>query len=208
MSLNYEELNERQLVAETDEFTAERYRQFAALLPKTCFKILDVGCSTGRGGAELKRIRPLIQLHGFDCSEKRLAQLPEAYEGRHCGDVRKMPFEDEEFDAVLMGEFIEHLYPHDVDPCLFETQRILRVGGRVLLTTPNPNGWKKRLLQSTIYTTSHLSQHFPEILKLRLRMSGFSRVTLCGSGKSTRFIGSKIPLLNLYGSFLIHGDKI
>lgn len=119
-----------------------------------------------------------------------------------------MPFADDEFDAVLMGEFIEHLYPHDVDPLLFEVQRILRVGGRVLLTTPNPRSWKKQLLRETVYTTSHLSQHYPDTLKLRLRMSGFNRVAIRGSGKSTRFIGSKIPLLGLYGSFLIHGEKI
>jgi trans-aconitate methyltransferase len=79
MNLNYQELNERQLAAETDEFTAQRYRQFGGLLPKNCVKILDIGCSTGRGGAELKRIRPLIQLYGLDCSQKRLARVLAAY---------------------------------------------------------------------------------------------------------------------------------
>jgi len=47
MNLNYQERNERQLAAETDEFTAERYRQFRGLLPKKCVKILDIGCGAG-----------------------------------------------------------------------------------------------------------------------------------------------------------------
>lgn len=89
MKSAYQIINEKQVVAETDEFTVERYRQFESLLPSRCRKILDIGCSTGRGGAELKRIRPTIKLHGFDCSEKRLAQLPTAYEERHCGDAKK-----------------------------------------------------------------------------------------------------------------------
>lgn len=208
MDSSYTVLNERQSHAETDDFSCERYRQFARHLPQKCHKVLDLGCCTGVGGAELKRLRPDLELHGLDCSEKRLAQLPAVYAGRHHGDVTKMAFADGDFDAVLMGEFIEHLYPRDVDPCLHEVQRILAVGGRALMTTPNPHGWKKRLSGQTIYKVGHLSQHFPPCLRLRLRMAGFDNVHVLGSGRATRFLPEWFPVRNLFGSLLFLGDKI
>lgn len=207
METSYANLNERQTCAERDDFTLERYRQFFRHLPSPCHKVLDLGCCTGLGGAEIKRLRPNLELHGLDCSEKRLAQLPSAYVGRHRQDVTNTDFNDGEFDAVVMGEFIEHLYPRDVDRCLYEVQRILAVGGRILLTTPNPDGWKKRWLGQTVYTTSHLSQHFAPALKLRMKMAGFSRIRVLGSGKTTRFLNELFPVRNLFGSLLYLGDK-
>ena len=208
MGFSYALLNERQIHAGEDTFARERYRQFLRHLPCKCRKILDLGCCTGLGGAEIKRLRPDLELHGLDCSEKRLALLPKVYTGRHCGDVTRMGFEDGEFDAVVMGEFIEHLYPRDVNPCLYEVQRILAVGGRILLTTPNPGGWKKRIRGETVYTLSHLSQHFATALVSRLRMAGFDRIRVLGSGRATRLFPEWFFLRNLFGSLLYLGDKI
>jgi SAM-dependent methyltransferase len=55
------------------------------------------------------------------------------------------PLEDESVDFILCSEVIEHL---DIDPMFMmsELNRILRIGGRLLLTTPNScsarNFWK------------------------------------------------------------------
>ena len=59
----------------------------------------------------------------------------------------------------------------------------------------------------TIYSVGHLTQHYPEVLRQRLMMHGFSRVRIYGSGKMTRYIGSHFPFSRLYGSYLIIGDK-
>jgi ubiquinone/menaquinone biosynthesis C-methylase UbiE len=204
----YRKLNEKQKSAETDPFTEKRYEQFARHMPESANKILDIGCSTGRGGGALKRLLPDIDLHGLDCSKARLAKLPAIYTGRHFGNVTKLPFPNERFDVVLMGEFIEHIQPKDVDSVLSECQRVLRVGGRCMLTTPNPNCWQNRYLGRTVYTTSHLSQHFPQDLKLRLRLAGLNNIKVRGSGKFTNYAGEYFPVLGPYGSYLIYGDKI
>jgi ubiquinone/menaquinone biosynthesis C-methylase UbiE len=204
----YRKLNEKQKSAETDPFTEKRYEQFARHMPKSAIRILDIGCSTGRGGGALKKVLPDIELHGLDCSKARIAKLPPVYSGRHFGNVTKLPFPNERFDVVLMGEFIEHIQPKDVDSVLSECQRVLRVGGRCMLTTPNPDCWQNRYLGRTVYTISHLSQHFPQDLRLRLRLAGLNKIQVRGSGKFTNYAGDWFPVLGPYGSYLIYGDKI
>ena len=115
--------------------------------------------------------------------------------------------DDRFFDVIVAGEFIEHLYPSDVDQTLSEFQRVLRINGRLLLTTPNPIYLKSRIKRETVYGVSHLTQHFPRVLKLRLKMHGFSRIKIYGSGKVSRYFGANFPLISIYGSYLIKADK-
>jgi SAM-dependent methyltransferase len=205
---SYSQENADQSVALSDGFTLERYSQFARHLPAGPCRVLDVGCAAGRGGAKLKAIRPDCTLVGLDCVAERLAELPGEYSTSIHGLTTQIPAEDRSFHAVVAGEFLEHLYPADVDPTLCEFQRILAIGGRLMLTTPNPLAWKLRARRGTVYGTAHLTQHYPRLLRTRLMIHGFSRVRLIGSGKATRHFGEWFPLLNLYGSFLVVADKI
>jgi ubiquinone/menaquinone biosynthesis C-methylase UbiE len=200
--------NVAQTVATLDQYSIERYDQFADHLPAGAINVLDVGCAEGRGGAELKTRRPEIVLTGLDCVPKRLRALPPAYSGRIEGLTTEIPLLDRSQDAVVAGEFIEHLYPDDVDQTLCEFQRILAVGGMLLMTTPNPDSLKLRLRRGTVLDVGHFTQHFHDVLSLRLRMHGFRRVKVRGSGKATRYFGEKIPFLSLYGSYLITALKI
>jgi SAM-dependent methyltransferase len=50
------------------------------------------------------------------------------------GDVTDMPFEDSEFDAVVLGEVLEHVVRDDQALC--ETVRVLRPGGVVAISVP------------------------------------------------------------------------
>ena len=206
----YEFQNSQQIVSEHDEFTLERYEQLAKFLPKNseCTNILDVGCNTGRGGLRLKTIKPSITLSGLDCVQERLNALPECYSNKVYGLSTKIPVEDRFFDAIVAGEFLEHLYPADVDQTLCEFQRVLKIGGRLLLTTPNPNYLKNKLEKKSVYGVSHLTQHFPQILKVRLLIHGFSGVKLYGSGKMSRYLGYSFPILAVYGSYLVVANKI
>jgi ubiquinone/menaquinone biosynthesis C-methylase UbiE len=203
----YRDGNAEQAIALEDTFSLERYRQFAGHLPSGSLRVLDVGCAEGRGGAELQRVRPDVELSGLDCVAERLVNLPPCYKGRIEGMTQEIPVEDRSFDAVVAGEFLEHLYPADVDPTLCEFQRILKIGGTLLLTTPNPHSLKMRLKRGTVYGVAHLTQHFPSLLKQRLMMHGFSRVRVYGSGKATRYLGQHFPLMAAYGSYLICARK-
>ena len=203
----YEVQNIHQDSEQHDPFTSERYQQFFRFFSKTVEKVLDVGCNTGRGGLQLKELDSSLEILGLDCDQKKLNALPKCYSQRIYGLSTDIPVEDQEIDMVVAGELIEHLYPADVDKTLCEFQRVLKIGGRLLLTTPNPNYIKNKAVGASVYGRSHLTQHFPKILKARLHMHGFSGVKIYGSGKISRYLGYRFPLLSVYGSYIVVADK-
>lgn len=203
----YEAQNRQQAVSECDGFTDERYEQFFRHMGLGTVSVLDVGCNTGRGGKRLKELNPSLLITGLDCVRERLDALPSAYIRGIYGLSTEIPVEDRSFDVVLAGEFLEHLYPADVDKTLCEFQRVLRIGGQLMLTTPNPGYLRNRVHGWSVYRASHLTQHHAPVLRFRLLMHGFTHVRLYGSGRVSRFLGQFFPLRSVYGSYLIVARK-
>jgi ubiquinone/menaquinone biosynthesis C-methylase UbiE len=204
---SYELKNRVTSEEEQDDFTPDRYRQFYTMFPAKSQKILDIGCNTGRGGQILKDLDNNLESSGLDCVQKRLDRLPIEYSAKLYGMSTDIPIEDQTFDVVVAGEVLEHLYPSDVDKTLCEIQRVLSIGGRVLMTTPNPHYIKNKIYHNTIYGPFHLTQHFPKSLLVRMKMHGFSNVRKFGSGRVSRYIGCHFPVLSVYGSYMVCGDK-
>ncbi|MEZ4223114.1 MAG: methyltransferase domain-containing protein [Polyangiaceae bacterium] len=96
--------------------------------------LLDLGCGDGRIGERLQRLG--YQVTGLDVSGAALDHARRRGLGTIVGDVSEaLPIESASFDAVFAGEVIEHLFAPDA--FLAEVFRVLRPGGRVVLTTPN-----------------------------------------------------------------------
>ena len=98
-------------------------------------RVLDVGCGEGRFAIELaRRGFPVV---GVDVAEEPLRR---ALAREPALDVRIVPAEghwplaDASFDLVWAGETIEHVA--DTVGWLSEVHRVLRWGGRLLLSTP------------------------------------------------------------------------
>lgn len=194
--------------AEHDGFTLTRYQQFCRYIPNGPVSLLDIGCSTGRGGVVIAESRPDVTIWGLDVVQSRLDALPEVYKHRIRGVSTNIPMDDSSVDVVVAGEFLEHLKPGDVDPTLFEFHRVLRIGGTLVMTTPNPRSALLRIRNGTVYEPGHLTQHFAQVLRLRLMMHGFNHVAVRGTGRSSKYVGTRIPILRLYGSYLIRAIKI
>lgn len=208
MKPDYRSLNSAQEEAERDPFTIRRYRQFARNLPGGVLKVLDVGCANGRGGTELKRLRPDMELHGLDCLQHRLDRLPGAYDGHVCSFTTEIDAPDGTFDAIVAGEFIEHVTYSDGVRTLEEFWRILRPGGRLLMTTPYPDYLRWTLTGRETVGGAHVSAHYPKQLKVMMTDAGFTHVRWRPSGRMTTLLGDRLPFLWFYGSFLIVGDKL
>lgn len=47
---------------------------------------------------------------------------------------------DESFEAVYTAHTLEHIYPHQVRPCLWDFHRLLKPGGLLMVVVPNLEG--------------------------------------------------------------------
>lgn len=205
--LKYEDLNTG-IGCENDDFTLERYRQFYHFFPKSVKNVLDLGCNTGRGGEVLKDINKSLELTGLDVIKDNIDRLPkDVYKHGICGSATDIPVDDDTFNVVVAGEIIEHLYPKDVYKTLTEAFRVLKIGGRFLVTTPNPRYIQRKFYHKSVLGGSHLSQHFHEILRYELMMVGFSNVRILGSGRVSRYLGYRFPIKSIYGSYLAIATK-
>jgi SAM-dependent methyltransferase len=99
-------------------------------------RTLDLGCGDGRFTGLLAAVgaRPI----GADVAEAALRHARATYPEIEFVLVPvdgRLPLEDGAFDVVWASEVIEHVA--DTARWLSEVRRVLRPGGRLLLTTPN-----------------------------------------------------------------------
>ena len=206
----YSSLNINQNAAEFDSFTVERYKQFTRHMGPRVNSILDVGCATGRGGLVIRKKCPGVSLHGLDVVEERIEKLRKEnlYDELYVASATQIPVGDNSFDAIVAGEFIEHIAPDDIDHVMCELYRVLSKDGILFLTTPNPRSIMVRLGRDSVLTDpAHLSIMKIRDLKKKLLFTGFKNISVKGSGKASRIFGENFPLMAVYGSYLIFGEK-
>ena len=203
-------LNQRQVWSETDDFSLKRYDQFINYLPRNAVAILDVGCNTGRGGALIKQKQPHRQLWGIDLVEDRIRRVPNGvYEQLLVGSATDIEADDNSFDAIVAGEFVEHVPAPELSIVLSEFYRVLRPNGRVLLTTPNPTSLLVNIRKHDIFADpSHVNIMAKQELVNYLHQAGFVNTQVMGSGKVSHYLGDRFPLFNVYGSYLTISDKV
>lgn len=95
-------------------------------------RILDVGCGTG---TMLTHLASYGQAQGVDIDEEAVGYCRErGLVDVRLGSAETLPFEDNSFDLVTALDVVEHL--DDDAAALREIRRVLRPGGKVLLTVP------------------------------------------------------------------------
>ncbi len=99
-------------------------------------RVLDVGCGEGHFAAEL--VRAGTEVVGIDLAAEPLRRARERHpelDLRQVPAAGPWPLQDASFDVVWAGEVIEHVA--DTAGWLSELRRVLRSGGRLLLSTPD-----------------------------------------------------------------------
>jgi 2-polyprenyl-3-methyl-5-hydroxy-6-metoxy-1,4-benzoquinol methylase len=94
--------------------------------------VLDLGCGDGKTGKKL--LDKGFQVHACDMDVNRF-EFKDAIPFKAGNLNDRLPYEDNSFDYVILMEVIEHVYnPQHV---VSEIKRILRPGGKLILSTPN-----------------------------------------------------------------------
>ena len=133
-------IEEMYLTKKTDYFSLER-EVFKNSIKGKNLKILDIGCGTGILGAFLKREQNCF-VAGVEINQSAfqsaLSNLDQVVKGNF--ETIDLPFENNFFDVVVMGDVLEHL----VNPInsLNKIHPLLKENGEILITVPNIKHWK------------------------------------------------------------------
>ena len=151
-------------------------------------RLLEIGCGAGnllvqasvRGSYPVALDLSRQALTFVHSRFQEIASAAEAPMGFACTQAvgESLPLEDESFDCVLMSEVIEHLAAPQFS--IEEAVRVLRPGGRLLVTTPNYRSFWP-LMEWTIDRLNmapkmageqHISRFRPSSLKQMLLEAG------------------------------------
>lgn len=118
-------------------------------------RVLDVGCGTGRMARPLTKYLKGGSYDGIDIVARSVRWCQKAYTPRHpnfhfhftdiynkaynpAGKFQaseyRFPFEDASFDFVFLTSVFTHMLPPDMENYLSEVTRVLKRGGRCLIT--------------------------------------------------------------------------
>jgi len=163
--------------AYSDSRLLEAISALAPIGPDT--RVLEVGCAPGRWLAWIQE-RLGARVYGVDLNLPGLVlsrfACPVCGLGR--ADAALLPFGDKSFDVVFSLGLVEHF--EDPAPLLEEQWRVLRGGGRVMVSVPNIGpgtiqGWHWRRFKPGLYE-AHVAYTAPDLID-RVVAAGFTSVT-------------------------------
>ena len=150
-------------------------------------RVLDLGC--GDGAFTAMAAEAGARAIGVDVAEAALRRARAGHPGLdfRLGPIEgPLPLEDRSVDLVWASEVIEHVA--DTARWLAEVRRVLRPGGRLLVTTPH-HGRLRRTALALVRFEQHfdpLSDHLrfftPGTLGALLADAGFADVRLAATG--------------------------
>lgn len=139
-------------------------------------RVLDLGC---RSGALTRHFLDGNSVVGLDVDRVALAKAHALGIEAVAANVEEpLPFEDASFDAVVMGELLEHLrFPDEV---VAEARRVLRPGGVLVGSVPNAFNVQNRLrfLRGLPPERDRTHLHMFSPVDLRELLVGFEQVRL------------------------------
>ena len=148
-------MSNHQFIRDRFEQIAGRYEQHAALEQEVCtrllertvfnlsspLQILDLGCGTGTGSAQLKRTVRKAQVVGMDTSLAMLSQVRRKSSMLRplkavCGDIGALPFAARSADMVF-SNLASYWCPEPM-AMFAEFRRVMRPDGMLLFSTFGP----------------------------------------------------------------------
>lgn len=140
---------------------------------------LDVGCASGYMTSEISKSFPKGQYFGIDIYDKAIEYAKRKYPNIKfkVASASQLPFKDESFDLILFYETIEHV--ENPKECLMEIRRVLKKGGRLILTMDSGSLlfrlvwfiWQNT--KGKIWKGAHLHPFYHNNLEKLIKFAGF-----------------------------------
>lgn len=165
-------------------------------------RVVDIGCGAGPGLRYLAARGAIVV--GLDHSRYALEtalQLSPASSVVLNDSALGLPCQDGSADLLLLSELVEHI--SGVGPLLGECFRILRPGGRIIVTTPNLWDIRRALapVMGRVWSgdtdPTHVNLYTPTRLAADLRQAGFSDISWRTGVKPAYWLSSRRLRLRL-----------
>lgn len=175
------------------------------LLTESCKgkRILDIGGGTGRTGNAL--LQSGYEVTVLDRNEAIMRFGQQSYPSPPFvrGDAYSLPFRNESFDEVILEEIIEHF--EDQQKVIKEILRVLRLGGRVILSTPNKRLFRVYIFFLRLVTlkfdklTEHVKSHTNELTSNQLfqLFSEFREKRIIGLNPFCQYLAKRFPQIGI-----------
>ena len=150
---------------------AERFTRLAAPTPHVGPRILDAGCGPGRDAALLRLSG--AEVVGLDLARAMLHQARRLDDAGHLsqGDLRRLPFAANTFDAVWCFAALGHLPPAAIPHALTEFRRVLH-NGWLYIVVRQGAGVRTASWQGSL--PRYFTDLTPETLTTALHTTGFT----------------------------------
>ncbi len=111
--------------------------EMLSFIPKDAKRLLDIGCSTGGFGANLKKVTSTIEIWGIEpyssAASEASKQLDKVINGIFEKDMPEL--EGQKFDVIVFNDVLEHLV--NPEKVLKDCHQYLNEGGVVVASIPN-----------------------------------------------------------------------
>ncbi|MEK5399581.1 class I SAM-dependent methyltransferase [Paenibacillus sp. FSL K6-2859] len=152
------------------EIEAEHIHRYKAI--SSCIKnmnVLDAGCGTGYGSFLMSQFAQNVI--GIDISSESVEWCNNHYTAQNNlkfiqGSLDALPFDDSEFDCIIIFEVIEHVDTDIQTLFLKEAKRVLKPSGVLIMSTPNKSIYTDK---SGYHNPYHISEFYLDDFKSYLK---------------------------------------
>ena len=148
-------------------------------------KVLDFGMASGDF---CRAAKAQFEVYGLDISkdavEKGKIELPDIADRLFLYDTKKLPFQDNYFDAIVLWDVIEHLKPPQL--IISQLKKKLRPGGFLLFSTPDISSLSAKLMKNRWHFMTppeHLGFYSVKSAKVLIGNQGLEFITSKRLGK-------------------------
>ena len=177
-------------------------------------KILDYGCGVGILSSMLGRTIPAAVIHGFDISEKSIADVPKAMkESTRFRFTNNLSELDNDYGFSILSTVLHHVPLVGRSEVLSNIYQRLKVGGKIIIIEHNmKNPLTRQTVKACSFDDDAIMMNVPEVKKLLLdagykniqsRYIVFFPKMLSGF----RFIDRCLTWCPIGAQFLVWGEK-
>jgi SAM-dependent methyltransferase len=124
-------------------------------------RILDIGCGSFPYFLAHTAFQEKFAVDQLAMHEQTASQLRIQFHNLNLNQKPKLPFETDFFDVVTLLAVVEHLNPDSMAVLFGETNRVLRPGGMVIMTTPAAwsDGLLKLMARLSLVSPEEIHEH-------------------------------------------------